>query len=498
MPPAPVAFPVPVLDPLRMYTTPELKLPDGLVASEYFPWYNASDTLIDLWDMVPPRVSRVKMDLLLWSLHHPLYTKEQLSPGTAQTRRTHVSARLPVQVPTPCPSTHTKTIKVPAIDRGQPAGLKTITKPVTVQYNNIHEMLVRQMSCPLIRKYWLWQPTDRHDDDPIREFVDTPLAKQPRRWSRDGSTFTVDDVEYHVGDYVLLTDYPGYVYCILQTSVVENPDFLNNEAAWPTLEVDLQEFQVIGGREIIQVQTTFCGVTPTDIARKCTVSNDEALPADFWCNRYRHEDGTEIPLTLPTVSLAFDDDGTSSVWFAVFVDGFDDEHGSTCAFYIQFLNIMSIVRGMDMFKLKVMLVPDGVCTHKAAALLRRDIAFLERGFAWWDPIDGVTRNIRARCVLQPADLMQLYTNLRHGGNGCIYNCPNCNATKALRVAKDQNLLDFRNERTGRYQRTNKRVKQSNTNQNKHPLINQSTIQFTDTTRTHAGGRTRVSNRSSLR
>ena len=323
--------------------------------------------------MVPPKVSQSKMDLLLWCLHHPEYKKESLSTGVSKTRRLRVQRLLPVQVPINSPSTHPRTVRVPTGDCAQAAGKKIITKSVHVQYNSIHETLVRQLSSPPARRYWLWVPTDRGDDDPILEFVDTPLAKQPRRWARDGTaSFNLGDVEYRVVDCVLLPDHPDFVYRVLQTTFVVNKKFLDKLPAWPTLEMDLQEFKKCGGREIMQVQTTFEHIPVTDIASKCTVTNAEALPGDFWCNRHVDNDGTETPLIISHASLSFDDFGVDALSFALFIDGFEDENGSTDALYISYHNVKAIVRGMDMFKFKVMLVPPGVDTHEACELLQRD------------------------------------------------------------------------------------------------------------------------------
>lgn len=387
--------------------------------SAWWPFKTREDAMLGMWDWVKPTLPARKMDLLI-KLLSTGWIPGNLSSTLTRTRRAHLEARLPMLKPETCKSTQTVMRKVPHPNKPEERVVKTTHVPVTFLYNSIIDMIVRSLCDPLVRKHWLWGPTTDDLDAPVVEFVDSPLAREPRRWARHLFQFSNRGVVFAIGDFVHARDQPLYVYLIDVLSYEAGDWKLNTEVtAWPKLQVQAWEYIIVAGSREVKETGKLYNFPAVDVMAHCTVASASVVRVegfDFHC----------VVELSPKPSLQLDDAETSVAWLAIFADGFKDERGrSPVGVYAHGLNIRSGMRSLDAFKMKICVIPPGVDLFEALAPLRRDLALFERGFVWWDPISHKTRNLVGRVAVMPADLMQLYTNVRHGGNACTWNCPNC-------------------------------------------------------------------------
>ena len=133
----------------------------------------------------------------------------------------------------------------------------------------------------------------------------------------------------------------------------------------------------------------------------------------------------------------------------IFLDSFSSTtstNQSRTGLYFRLLNFKSAVRGINGVTCALSCWPSDGNQREALSSLRNEMAELERTgpVEYRCPIENRKKKIHIVIAALPADLMQIYSNCRHGGNASNMNCPNCWTTKHdrldIRDLRDHELI----------------------------------------------------------
>ena len=327
-----------------------------------------------------PRISRTRLEELLTLLRNPLFTDSlSLLPKTPW-EFYKVDDLFPGRSLEKLDVKSTRRVKIAKADRNRRSRFRTVSKPVSIPYRPLTDVILMWLHDPVISKHIrLGAPSQRSAQSPVLEFNQTPLFNTMHALQQ-GHIFRHAGKEWRTGDFVRYKDTIGFKFYQLGGVTYQKNSDLRKP---PTIHLKVRP---LGCKHRILSGSTRVETRPLTVLQKCTKIQVAPSSADRHLNSYimeaqdlKDEDGKQVRwepaamnFTLPAVRSGDE----TFLQIQLYVDGFTNSissNESQTGVYATLANFDREFRYRSESIVTLMIIPDGVPIHVALEPLRRDL-----------------------------------------------------------------------------------------------------------------------------